>query len=127
MRRFDNGPMKGTLRLALAQSSLKYVKTMTTAHRLQEGPKVNGFPSAADLLSDSAVYKRTPRGQRELLRVDDPAATPALRLLSRVNGYTELRRLIDLAPGDAASFAHAIPKLLDDHLIELVDPDAPDA
>ena len=84
-----------------------------------------GTPSAADLLSDSAIYKRTARGQRELLRVDDPGATAALRLLSRVNGYTELRRLIDLAPGDAASLGRVIPELLGEHLIERVDPDEP--
>jgi|GEM_PF-2065748 len=77
--------------------------------------------SSAELMSDSTIYRRTARGQRELLRAPDPSATPALRLLARFNGYTDLRRLVDLAPGDAAGMAHAITQLFSDGLIELVD------
>ena len=77
--------------------------------------------TSAELTSDSAIYRRTPRGQRELLRAADPAATPALRLLARFNGYTDLRRLIDLAPGDTREMSKAIQKLFGDGLIELVD------
>lgn len=72
-------------------------------------------------MSDSAIYRRTLQGQRELLRAADPAATPALRLLARLNGYTDLRRLIDLAPGDTREMSKAIQQLFRDGLIELVD------
>jgi len=72
-------------------------------------------------MSDSAIYRRTGLGQRELLRAPDPSATPALRLLARLNGYTDLRRLIDLAPADARELARAVRQLFDDGLIELVD------
>ena len=75
----------------------------------------------AELMSDSAIYRRTARGQRELLRAADPAATPALRLLARFNGYTDLRRLIDLAPGDSREVSQAIQQLFGEGLIELVD------
>jgi hypothetical protein len=77
--------------------------------------------TSAELMSDSAIYRRTPQGQRELLRAADPAATPALRLLARFNGYTDLRRLIDLAPGDTREMSKAIQQLFRDGLIELVD------
>ncbi|HEY9025147.1 MAG TPA: hypothetical protein VIP05_12665 [Burkholderiaceae bacterium] len=77
--------------------------------------------SSAELMSDSAIYRRTARGQRELLRAPDPSATPALRLLARFNGYTDLRRLVDLAPADAAGMARAITQLFNDGLIELVE------
>jgi hypothetical protein len=77
--------------------------------------------TSAELMSDSAIYRRTPQGQRELLRAADPSATPALRLLSRLNGYTDLRRLVDLAPGDARETPRAIEQLFNDGLIELVD------
>ena len=76
----------------------------------------------ADLMSDAAVYIRTTRGQRALLRAPDPSATPALRILARVNGYTNLRRLIDLSPGDLRHLPEAIGELFGDGLIELVDP-----
>jgi len=77
--------------------------------------------SAAELMSDSAIYRRTPKGQRELLRHEDPSSKPAMRILARLNGYTDLRRLIDLAPGDAREMAAAIATLFNDGLIELVD------
>jgi hypothetical protein len=77
--------------------------------------------SSAELMSDSAIYRRTARGQRELLRAPDASATPALRLLARFNGYTDLRRLVDLAPGEARDMARAIEQLFNDGLIELVD------
>ncbi len=77
--------------------------------------------TSAELVSDSAIYRRTPRGQRELLRAADPAATPALRVLARFNGYTDLRRLIDMAPADTRELSRAIQKLFGDGLIELVD------
>jgi len=77
--------------------------------------------SSAELMSDSAIYRRTQRGQRELLRAPDSSATPALRLLARFNGYTDLRRLVDLAPADAREMARGIEQLFNDGLIELVD------
>jgi hypothetical protein len=78
--------------------------------------------SSAELMSDAAVYRRTRLGQRELSRAIDPNATPALRLLARLNGFSDLRRLIDLSPGDLRGMTQAIEQLFDDGLIELVDP-----
>ena len=92
-------------------------------------PSATAFPrtspprprTIAELMSDSAIYQRTASGQRVLLRAADPGATPALRLLARFNGYTDLRRLVDLAPADSHEMARAIGQLFDDGLIELVD------
>jgi hypothetical protein len=72
-------------------------------------------------MSDSAIYRRTALGQRELLRAPDPSATVALRLLARVNGYADLRRLVDLSPADAREMPGAITALFAEGLIELVD------
>jgi hypothetical protein len=44
-----------------------------------------------------------------------------LRLLARFNGYTDLRRLIDLAPGDTREMSKVIQELFREGLIELVD------
>ena len=90
-------------------------------HRIKASSGARPTKSSAELMSDSAIYRRTTQGQRELLRVPDPAATPALRLLARLNGYTDLRRLIDMAPGDARELGKAIEQLFNDGLIELVD------
>jgi hypothetical protein len=87
----------------------------------KDTPAMRPKKSSAELMSDSAIYRRTTQGQRELLRVPDPAATPTLRLLARLNGYTDLRRLIDMAPGDARELGKAIEQLFNDGLIELVD------
>ena len=78
-------------------------------------------PSRAEVLSDSAIYRRTHRGQRELLQSGDYAATTSTRILARVNGYTDLRSLIDLAPDDAPAIGNAILQLLDRGLIERAD------
>ncbi len=91
------------------------------AGSFKEAPAKRSPKSTAELMSDSAIYRRTMQGQRELLRVPDPSATPALRLLARLNGYTDLRRLIDMAPGDARDLGKAIEQLFNDGLIELVD------
>ena len=77
--------------------------------------------TSAELMSDSVIYRRTAKGQRELLRAADPSATPALSLLARLNGYTDLRRLVDIAPADARGMPRAIEQLFNDGLIELVD------
>jgi hypothetical protein len=90
-------------------------------HEIEGLAGTGAAKSRAELMSDSAIYRRTARGQRELLRAADPSATPALRLLARFNGYTDLRRLIDLAPGDARDMGRAIARLFGDGLIELVD------
>ena len=90
-------------------------------HRIKALSGARPTKSSAELMSDSAIYRRTTQGQRELLRAPDPAATPALRLLARLNGYTDLRRLIDMAPGDARELGKAIEQLFNDGLIELVD------
>ena len=93
----------------------------SNAPRLSSAPADRPKKTSAELMSDSAIYRRTTLGQRELLRAPDPSATPALRLLARLNGYTDLRRLIDLAPADNRQLGKAIEKLFNEGLIELVD------
>jgi hypothetical protein len=78
---------------------------------------------AADLLSDDAVFRRTRRGQRRLLASNDPWSSPTLRLLARVNGYTNLRSLIEMAPGEARDIARAVRELVAAEMIELVPAD----
>ena len=57
---------------------------------------------------------------RKFLRAfGDPSET-CLRLFARVNAYTELRRLIELAPRDAAELIGVLPDLIDRGLIELL-------
>ena len=89
--------------------------------RFAVSPGKRESKTSAELMSDSAIYRRTTQGQRELLRAADPSATAALRLLARLNGYTDLRRLVDMAPGDTRGMAGAIAQLFHDGLIELVD------
>ena len=93
----------------------------SNAPRFNPAPADRPKKTSAELMSDSAIYRRTTLGQRELLRAPDPSATPALRLLARLNGYTDLRRLIDLAPADNRQLGKAIEKLFNEGLIELVD------
>ena len=93
----------------------------SNAPRFDPVPAQRLKKTSAELMSDSAIYRRTALGQRELLRAPDPSATPALRLLARLNGYTDLRRLIDLAPADNRQLGEAIEKLFNEGLIELVD------
>lgn len=81
---------------------------------------VNEMPSRAELLSDSATYQRTVRGQRKLLQADDFAASPRMRVLARVNGYTDLRGLVELSPDEAGTLAAAVEQLVAEGLIELV-------
>jgi hypothetical protein len=76
--------------------------------------------STSELLSDEAVYRRTRRGQRVLLAADELSNEPMLRLLARVNGYTNLRNLVEMAPGEAGAIARAVRQLFEDDLIELV-------
>jgi hypothetical protein len=75
---------------------------------------------SSELLSDEAVYRRTRRGQRALLGADELSDEPMLRMLARVNGYTNLRGLVEMAPGEAGAIARAIRQLFADDLIELV-------
>ena len=82
---------------------------------------LDGVPSSAEMFSDEAVYRRTVRGQRALLRLEGTVTAPAHRALARVNGFTDLRSLIELAPGDASEIAQAIRQLFAEELIELVD------
>src|ERR1700760_5189506 len=93
----------------------------SNAPPLAAAPRLSARKTSAELMSDSAIYRRTGLGQRELLRAPDPSATPALRLLARLNGYTDLRRLIDLSPADNRQLGAAIEKLFNEGLIELVD------
>ena len=76
------------------------------------------IPSRAVLLDDGAVFRRTKLGQRELLRCFDEGAE--MRLLARVNGYTQLRQLVELAPDDAGELIRALPALFERGLIELL-------
>ncbi len=78
--------------------------------------------SRAVLLEDGAVYRRTVLGQRELLRHFDDTSDAAMRILARVNGYTPLRQLIELAPDDARELIRVLPELVDRGFIELLDP-----
>ena len=80
------------------------------------------MPSRASLLDDGAVYKRTDLGQRELLRHFDDTSSAAMRMLARVNGYTQLRQLIELAPDDAHALTKVLPELVERGFVELLDP-----
>ena len=75
---------------------------------------------ASDLLSDDAVYRRTRSGQRRLLACADPSSSPSLRMLARVNGFTNLRGLVEMAPGEAREIARSVRELFAEALIELV-------
>jgi hypothetical protein len=76
--------------------------------------------SRAELLSDTAVYRRTVRGRHEMVRQDAGGRDSAVRVLALVDGYTDLRRLIDLTPDDAASVGRSILELMERGLIECV-------
>ena len=83
------------------------------------------MPETSDpavLLEDGVIYKRTARGQRALVRGFDDSSSVELRVLARVNGYTQLRQLIELAPDDARELARVLPRLYELGLVELVDP-----
>ena len=75
---------------------------------------------ASDLLSDDAVYRRTRSGQRRLLACADPSSSPSLRMLARVNGFTNLRSLVEMAPSEARDIARSVRELFAQQLIELV-------
>ena len=45
-----------------------------------------------------------------------------MRLLARVNGYTQLRSLVELATEDARYFAAVIPELVERGFLELIEP-----
>jgi hypothetical protein len=53
-------------------------------------------PLNAEMFSDEAVYRRTTLGQRELLRSGGTLSTPGLRVLTRVNGFTDFGALSNL-------------------------------
>ena len=78
----------------------------------------------AVLLDDNAIYKRTVLGQQHLLRVYDDSPNVEMRFLARVNGFTPLRQLIELAPADARDCISVVPRLVDRGLVELLDPKA---
>jgi len=75
----------------------------------------------AEMLSDSAIYRRTALGQRKLASAEGQASTPALRILGSASGYSNLRQLVDLASGDTSDFGRTIQRLLFEGLIERVD------
>ena len=85
----------------------------------------DSVPLSAEMFSDEAVYRRTMLGQRELVRSASTMSTPELRVLARVNGFTDLRSLVELAPADASGMARVIRALVSQELIERVDRTAP--
>lgn len=74
----------------------------------------------AQALSDEAIYRRTDLGQRELIRLGEERLSMSGRILARINGYTDLRRLIDLSPEDPQVIGTAVLDLLGRKLIEKV-------
>ena len=80
-----------------------------------------GYRSPPELVSDSAVYRRTQQGQRRLICAEGSSETLELRVLARVNGFTNLRQLVDLAPQDAMQIGHAIQRLVQHGFIEFVE------
>jgi hypothetical protein len=82
-------------------------------HESTENPR-------SESLDDAIVYRRTAHGQRALLHFDSSSAS--FRILARVNGFTAMRRFRELAPAEATALTQAIPQLLDDRLIEVVEP-----
>jgi len=83
---------------------------------------LNGKLSRAELLSDSALYQRTARGQRERRNAD--FNSPRLRILAMLGGHTDVRRLVELAAEDAPMLADAVEHLLQSGMIERVDADS---
>jgi hypothetical protein len=76
--------------------------------------------SRAELLSDTAVYRRTVHGRHEMGRQGQLGRDSAARVLALVDGYTDLRRLVDLAPDDASSIGRSILELMERGFIECV-------
>ena len=69
-------------------------------------------------LTDSAVLRWTPNGQQELMREARALPDTALRLLARVNGFTELQVFIRLGPEDGSALLPAAEHLLNLGLVE---------
>ena len=78
-------------------------------------------PGIAELLDDTAVYRRTARGQQELLVGSRGLAPTERRFLAVVTGFTQLRVLLDmgLASTDIRSVVTRLYRL---GLIELDEP-----
>jgi hypothetical protein len=87
-------------------------------------PMSHGLEHAFD---DETVYRRTDRGRAALLSRPDHLSHPALGFLARVNGFTDLRTLLDQDGGSGAHAALVIESLLQQRLIEVVPPPAPSA
>ena len=74
-----------------------------------------------DFLSDDIIYRRTQQGQQAILRLTFDTPTLAERVLARVNGFTDLRRLIDLSPESSVEIGSAVRELLERGLITPVE------
>lgn len=74
----------------------------------------------AEALSDGSIYRRTELGQRELIRFGEERLSVTGRILARINGYTDLRRLIDLSPEAPEAIGTAVLDLLGRKLIERI-------
>lgn len=75
--------------------------------------------SAAQLLADEAVFRRTRKGQAELISECWQLTGAERRLLGSVTGHTPLRVLLDL--GQMVGTGKAIFRLVDLGLVELVE------
>ena len=79
--------------------------------------------SAALLLADEAVYRRTCEGQRELVCESLRLSAPERRFLATFTGHTPLRVLLDLGLHSAEA-GQSIARLVSMGLIQLVEPSA---
>jgi hypothetical protein len=71
-----------------------------------------------EYLSDDAIYRRTPAGQRELLVAAADLSPFERRFLAVVTGYTSLRVLLDMGR-DGPGIGDAIMRLVEHRLIAL--------
>lgn len=81
----------------------------------------------APAFDDDTVYRRTDKGRAALLALPATLSQASVGFLARVNGFTDLRTLLDQEGDDEsqADVAQAIEALLAQHFIEVVPPAAP--
>lgn len=84
-------------------------------------------PGLDHAFDDETVYRRTQKGRVALLGQASSLSHQALGFLARVNGFTQLRTLLD-QDGDAGpQLVPTIEALLRQQLIEVVPPPMPPA
>ena len=74
---------------------------------------------------DETVYRRTHKGRAALLSHPSNLSQQALGFLARVNGFTQVRALLDRDGDGGMQVAPTIEALLRQHLIEVVPPPLP--